>query len=262
MLTGSVYETTDYPDERNTVERDVDFILTPKDAELPMLAIEHTIVESFEGQIRYVNKSWDLVQEVNSKCRGALPIDRYFILVVPNTLVDSLEKTAKAEFIENVSRWIVNEAERMKHDHYISWQYGEHNLLLMCGGGSHPDINGSVGRIPGQPTQLTELKEERLWISFCHGLGKFPKYKNGGYKTVLLLEDISGTYGGPDFSDDVVGKSRRNLVDALVDYVVVFVSHQNRMIVGNIWKDKQRWYEKIPYSMRFYEENGKWKCQG
>src|SRR4030042_2127412 len=120
LLTGEAYDKTDCPDERNSPEPEVDFILRPRNAELPLLAVEHTILESFEGQIKYVKQSHELVQEVNVECQGKLPMDRYFELVLPSPLVESLEKSAKAKFIKDISPWVISEAQGMKRDDYIS----------------------------------------------------------------------------------------------------------------------------------------------
>jgi hypothetical protein len=155
----------------------------------------------------------------------------------------------------------VSEAKKLKYDDYITQEYKEHNIILMCGG-SHPDINGTVGRIPGQPKRYVELREERLWISISHGLGKFQKYKHIGHDTALLLEDISGAFHTSALQGNETAATRRRLVNALVDYIVVFASHDNRMIVGNIWKEKRSWYAQIPYSRRFHEVEGRWTPLG
>jgi hypothetical protein len=89
-------------------------------------------------------------------------------------------------------------------------------------------------------------------------LGKFQRYKLIGYETVLLLEDISGAFHTSALQGNEIAATRRRLVNALVDYIVVFASHDDRMIVGKIWKEKQFWYAQIPYSKRFHEVEGKW----
>ena len=257
-ITGVRYDNKESPDERNSDGPDVDYLLTPRSPKLPLVVVEHTILESFEGEMTYVIRSHDIVKEIDATCHGKLPVDRYFILVIPDTLVHTLRKSAKTQFVEDVSLWVVSEAKKLKHDDYIAQEYKEHNIILMCGG-SHPDINGTVGRMPTQPKHHIELREERLWISISHGLGKFQKYKLAGYDTVLLLEDISGAFHTSALQGNEIAAARRRLVNALVDYIVVFASHNNRMIVGNIWKEKQSWYAQIPYNRRFHEAEEKWK---
>jgi len=174
-ITGVRYDKKESPDERNSNESDVDYLLTPRSSNLPLVAVEHTILESFKGEIRYLNRSYDIVKEIDSTCRGKLPKDRYFILVIPDTLVDILRKSSeKTQFVNDVCSWVVNEAKKLKYDDYTTQEYREHNIILMCGG-SHPDINGTVGRIPMQPKHHVELRKERLWISISHGLEKFRK---------------------------------------------------------------------------------------
>jgi hypothetical protein len=94
-ITGVEYNKKESPDEQNSKGPDVDYLLTPRSPDLPLLAVEHTILESFKGQMAYVNRSYDIVKEVDTTCRGKLPEDRYFILVIPDTLVHTLLKSAK-----------------------------------------------------------------------------------------------------------------------------------------------------------------------
>jgi hypothetical protein len=101
-ITGVRYDKKESPNERNSKGPEVDYLLSPRSRDLPWVAVEHTILESFKGQMTYVNRSYDIVKEVDSNCRGKLPEDRYFILVIPDTLVHTLLKSAKTQFVEDV----------------------------------------------------------------------------------------------------------------------------------------------------------------
>lgn len=53
-----------------------------------------------------------------------------------------------------------------------------------------------------------------------------------------------------------INNSFLKLIDKLkiflfVDMVIIFVSHDKKMVVGNIWKSGIRWYRNIPMSKRF-----------
>jgi hypothetical protein len=53
------------PDEVNRSTPDVDFVLVTSGTENEKIAVEHTRVESFDGQIKYVKKWRDIVCSVN-----------------------------------------------------------------------------------------------------------------------------------------------------------------------------------------------------
>ncbi len=57
------------PDEVNRSTRDIDFLLYPSSNENDKIAVEHTRVDSFEGQIEYVKRSYDIVDSINAGCR-------------------------------------------------------------------------------------------------------------------------------------------------------------------------------------------------
>lgn len=260
-ITGVWYNKEKSPDECNSNEPEVDYLLKPRNPNCPLVVVEHTILESFQDEIAYVNRSFDIVKEIDAICHGKLPEDRYFILMIPDILVDTLRKSAKkTKFFEDVYPWVLTEAYKLKNDDCTNKKYKEHDIILMCGG-SNSDINGTVGRIPMQPKQHAKLREERLWISIKHGCDKFRKYKKDKpiHDTVLLLEDISGMFCVSALQGNQISNTRMRRVNSLVDYIVVFASHNNRMIVGNIWKEKQFWYAQIPYNRRFHEVEGKWK---
>ena len=258
LLTGKRYNPKECPDVPNSTSPDVDFIFLPQNTHNPLLAIEHTSVEAFEPQIKYVKKSYDLVKDVNASCSKFLPSDRYFFLVVPNTFVNSIDKRGKTTFVNDIVPWVIDQAKNLKRDGWVERQYKGFNLCLMCRG-SHPDLNGSVFRIPARPDGLSELSEERLWVAFCHGLKKFPNYKNSDFETVLLLEDISGEQSCPDFDKGELWKGKKNPIDSVIDYIVVFVSNKEEMIVANIWKNKENWHADVPFEMRFQKRNRKWQ---
>jgi len=245
------------PDEENPQCKDVDYVLAPCDNSLPNLAVEHTKVEAFRGQMTYVNKSFDIVHEINIKCQGQLPTDRYFSLVVSYLFVKSLRKQAIKQFISFIVPWIETTAQTLLIDDHKTIKYAGQDVLLICGG-SHPMINGTVGRFPGRPNNQEDLAKESLWFSIEHGLGKFSQYKRLGYDTVLSLEDISGEIRSSMLLEIEKDLQRKTLISTLVDYLIVFASHEDKMIIANVWKENQLRYNYIPFNRRFERREGKW----
>jgi hypothetical protein len=243
-LTDIEYVVSGSPDEVNRRTPDIDFVLVSSSNENDKIAAEHTIVESFDGQIRYVNRSYDIVDLINAGCRKRLPGDRYYILAVPPIIVDSLvRKRSRELFVSDLSYWVVETAPKLLVDSWIQTEYEGHRITLTCGGDCER-LNGNVGRIPQQPENQKALQSERLGRAVRDKLPKLMKYKKPGFKTALLLEDVAGTLSG-----SILRSCEISLEE--VDYIVVFVSNEDRMIIGNVWKEMSVWYSFLPGNRRF-----------
>ena len=263
FLTRAEYEKGESPDHidpklrENPEEPEVDFILKPKADDFPSVAIEHTILERFKGQRGYGYRSFDIVARVEERCRSHLPSDRYYALVPSPALVEGLQKRGISRFADEISKKILVEAPKLKVDDYVDLNYEGQSVTLMCGG-SIPELNGTLGRF--QTYQGQEGKAElSLWGSIEHGLRKFPKYKSQGYETLLALEDISGSYHGSPLIR--LPEAQRHLIESFIDYVITSISNQDKMIVGNFWKEKGTWYDITPFHRRFTNLDGKWSPQ-
>jgi len=241
-LTDTDYVVLESPDEENRMTPDVDFILASRSDESDKIAVEHTKVHSFDGQIEYLHRSWDIVASVNHRCRGRLP-DRFYYLAVPPVVVDSLEtKGSRERFVRYLASWVVETAPtQLLADSYGQIEYEGHRITLVCIGDCGK-LNRKVGRMPQQPADPKARQGERLRRAVSDKLPKLRKYKEG-FKTALLLEDVAGTVDGGTLS------GYEGLQE--VDYVVVFVSIEDRMITGNVWKEGGIWYSLVPFSRRF-----------
>ncbi len=233
------------PDEVNRSTPDVDFVLSSSSNKNDKIAVEHTKVESFDGQIGYVNRSYDIVDSINAGCRKRLPHDRFYILAVPPIIVDSLvRKRSRELFVSELSSWVVETAPKLLLvDSWIQTEHEGHKITLRCGG-DHERLNGNVWRIPQQPENQKALQSDRLGRAVRDKLPKLTQYKERGFKTALLLEDVAGTLYGSTLRDREISLEE-------VDYIVVFVSKEERMIVGNVLKEKSVWYSFVPGNRRF-----------
>jgi hypothetical protein len=160
------------------------------------------------------------------------------------------------EFVQDASRWVISIAATLSIDQHTRMDYRGHSVLLMCGG-SHPMINGTVGRIPMRPENQADLQVTSLATAVDHSTAKFPTYKQQGYTTVLALENISGEFYSIAFME--LDDTRTELTNSLVDYILSFDSYQDRMIVCNVWKELDKWYWDVPYNRRFECTDGKWR---
>jgi hypothetical protein len=244
-LTDREYVKSESPDEVNRSTPDVDFVLSSRSDENDKIAVEHTIVDSFDRQIEYVNRWHNIVRSVNAGCRKRIPIDRYYFLSVPPVIVDSLVgKRSREQFVINLSSWVAKTAPALLLvDSYIQTEYEGHKITLTCSG-DHAKLNGNVWCIPEEPENQKALQSERLEQAVRKKLPKLTKYKDLGFKTALLLEDVAGTLRGSTL------RGHENKLEE-VDYVVVLVSNEDRMIIGNVWKDGSVWYSSVPINRRF-----------
>jgi hypothetical protein len=159
--------------------------------------------------------------------------------------VDSLvRKSSRDLFVSYLSQWVVETAPKLLLvDSYLQTEYEGHKITLTCGG-DYERLNGNVGRIPQQPENQKALQHDRLGRAVRDKIPKLTKYKEHGFKTALLLEDVAGTLSGSILRDC------ENSLEK-VDYIAVFISNEDRMIIGNIWKEGPVWYSFLPYSRRF-----------
>jgi len=250
-VTGVQYEKQSSPDEQNSTSPEIDYILISKDDRSHKIAVEHTIVESFEGQIPYGRQSYDVVERINVQCQGMLPTDRYYFLAIPHPLNNSLRRRRKRRFVKEISLWVSDTAKTLTEDQWSSRIYDDQRVTLTCCG-SHPEMNGNVHRIQERPSEGENLKRVRFRRAIKDKLPKLRKYKREGITTALLLEDISGAL---IFDHQALWKAlptdHRRSIRRFVDYVIILVSNNQQMIVGNVWKEKTSLYSTIPHHRRF-----------
>jgi len=244
-LTDIEYVGSGSPDEVNGRTPDVDFLLVSSSKENDKIAVEHTIVESFEWQIKYVKKWRDIVCSVNACCRERIPPDRYYFLAAPPKITESLVGESRVQFVSYLSSWVVETAPKLLLvDSYIQTEYGGHKITLTCSGDEHERLNGNVWGMPQEPENQKVLQSERLGRAVRAKLPKLTKYKERGFKTALLLEDLAGTLYGSTLRGYEISLEE-------VDYIVRFVSNEDRMIIGNVWKEGSVWYSSVPSNRRF-----------
>jgi len=253
-ITGKDYVLINSPDEHNRSTPDIDYVFRVESEPESFVAAEHTIIESFERQIEYVNRSFDIVSEINQRCQKAIPMDKYFFLAVPDSLVNSLNRTARNAFVAEISPRIIKECAQMKIDENRKIFFNDYEIWLMCNGDSSK-MNGNVFRIPKAPDKGKVLQRHRLSRSLIEKLPKLCKYKLKGFSTALLLEDVSGSLRFDGFYGNSIRLFYRLVISLFVDYVVVFDSNAGRMVVGNLWKNKKLWYKETPCPKRYHFRN-------
>jgi hypothetical protein len=250
-LTGEEYLQTESPDDSNSREPDVDYVFAVPHTGFRRVAAEHTIVETFEGQIRYVNIAFDIVKDINRHCQGKIPSDRYFFLGIPDNLINGLRRTSRRALIEEMCAVVPTNCERLHVDGFKTILYQGHQIWLKCEG-TWPELNGNVCHIQLTPPDVKPLKKQRLARALADKLPKLIIYKLRRYSTALLLEDISGSIGSIGPRSKSMSLWQRLGIQLFIDYVVVFASNEGRMIVGNVWKERSVWHSLVPQNKKFF----------
>ena len=88
-IKGVEYYPEERPENENRKTPDVDFVLATRDKneQHHKIAVEHTIIEAHDKQKAYVNQSPNVVEGINQRCRGNLPTNRWFQIVIPPALI-------------------------------------------------------------------------------------------------------------------------------------------------------------------------------
>lgn len=251
-IKGVTYKIIERPDEKNRNTQDVDFILASniENEQYPKIAVEHTIIEAHKEQIKYVKKLESIEKEIDHKCQGKLPIDYCFSITAPPSLIAGMNKKNRDKFVETISSWIPNVAKSLNRDQQSSRLYNGHEVSLWCVG-SCSELNGTVGMISVRPEKAKE-RQERFRRAIKEKLPKLIKYKEKGFATALLLEDVSFVHTNPGNNlKDLIPNQYHSEFQSKIDYVVIFVSNKKKMIVGLVWKEESQLYSEIPENHRF-----------
>ncbi len=252
-ITGVTYKEVDRPDEKNSVTQDIDFILNAnlENARYPKIAVEHTIIEAHEKQKEYVNQLNGIEKEIDQKCQGKLPIDSCFNLSAPLSLIAGMNKRKKAQFVEEMSSWIPYVAKSLTTNQQSSRIYNKHKVTLWCIG-SFSEFNGTIGMISLRPEDSRRKRQDRFRRAIEDKLPKLMKYKEIGFATALLLEDISLSHLNPGGNlKDLIPDQYHSEFYSKIDYVIIFFSRENKMFRGHIWKEESKIYSEIPYNRMF-----------
>ncbi len=242
-----------WPEKENRNSPDIEVILVPKDkkGQLPKIAVEHTIVEAHKEQLVYVNQLCGIEKELKQRCQGRLPNEYCFSLIAPPSLIVGLNKKTREQFVEEMKDWIPEVSKSLTIDKSCSRLYDKHEVSLWCVG-SCQELNGTVGMTSTRPKEANRERQDRFRRAVEEKLPKLVKYKEKGFSTALLLEDVSFSHALPkDDWKDLIPHQYHSEFQLKIDYFVIFVSNEKRMIVGNVWKEEAQIYAEIPDNRRF-----------
>ena len=131
------------PDEENRITKDVDFIIKSADNS-DRIAVEHTIIESFIGQIEYVNTHKDIIQQVENELVDELPKDRYFIISVDHNLFKNRSKKSKMQLKKLLEIKILESAKKLQIGEYRNLDIMHSPCIIQCKKGNSILPNGLI----------------------------------------------------------------------------------------------------------------------
>jgi len=150
------------PDEGASKEKEPDFILKSTSVGMKRMAVEHTVIQLFNGQYGYAIGSYERAEEINRLCQGKIPADRYYFITAPYALINSLkDKKRQKAFDERLAPWITQQAPQLRIDESAQCSYECYKITLTCRG-THPQLNGKVWRMQECPTDVTTLHKEEF----------------------------------------------------------------------------------------------------
>ncbi len=177
-------------------------------------AIEHTIIEPFENNIKTELTVVEIRQYLIQCLAGQLPGPMYYVLQVPKDVCLPRGKVKRVRALKNLAEWILSSAQTMyERNTLLSLPIDCHGIpiSLYC----FPDdsikddlscINCTVellrwrngieaGRKPGfvqtvldYPEDLESFRTERIRRAFADKFPKLAKCRADGARTVLVLE--------------------------------------------------------------------------
>ncbi len=238
---------TRYPDEENRNSKDIDCITSILNQRI---AIEHSILEYYEGQIEYTYSSYDIVENINNKLSGKIPKDRYYLALIQPALIIGKSKKSIDELSNEIYKSILEKQNELLPNEKIEISHDNEKVIIYCENEEGPE-KGNLHRAPTIPEHdIDKLARKRIKRLVNEKVVKLIKYKLLGYKTIFVIEDISGRHMF-GIKENKIGLKQRILIRLFIDMGIVMVSNKKRMIVGNIWKSGSKWYNEIPYKNRY-----------
>lgn len=246
-----LYVIADRPDEQNRGKKDIDFVL--QSAGHPGIAVEHTSIESFEGQRRVGFIHADFTKHVEQLV--AVPPDTYLKLACPTEMHVQLSKRERDRLVPSVAAWVTQTVPLLKpHGRSLPLTIAGGKFTIWIGqGGSHPQLNGKLLAALMAPKNLDESREQRLERALLEKLPKLLRYDEQGMLTYLILEDWDISLSNSMIVKDVLLKLRRKHADLLPYGILQVTSYRDKIVEAWLVKEGEKWSSRIYNRGPFYE---------
>ena len=118
-------------------------------------------------------------------------------------------------------------------------------------------MDNPFGMISDGSERTEQQRQDRFSRSLKEKLPKLLKYKKKEeeFETAFLIEDVSLAYSNPKGNRSDLIPNEYHLQFQSIDYVVIFGSTEKKMIMGLVWKEKDKLYSTIPEDRIFFRFN-------
>lgn len=235
------------PDRQNSNTKDIDSIVFAANRGL---AIEHSTIQRYDGQLEYIETSERFVAQVNAALSPSLPRDRWFSVIIPPHLIVGKRKKELGRLQAFLTSSIVANLDAIPQESWLNLDYQGDCISFECG--TFPGLElgrlyRSQGGVSGHPDEIAGPLLREL---FRLKVPKLTQYRRFGFRTLLVLEDVGGTMGRMSAFREF-GIVLTLAAQFFLDFIVIVVPNAGEMIVARVWKRGHRWYREVPLEMRF-----------
>ena len=222
-------------------------------------AIEHTIIESYENQIRNSRAYWDIQEYLKENVEGKLPDEAYYELQIPTKTTMPKKERKRGKLRKEIGDWVRATAndmdERRKTGCRGCLRYTSYYERVV---GKIESPNWEVALVREGDVQigedgkaviqtkwmLQENVEEQRWERLRDAYGrKCPKLeeaKREGARTILILENIDTNLGW----FGVIGRMIPRLAQEKIkgpDEIYLAEKHQGSFMILTMKKGELHW---------------------
>jgi hypothetical protein len=239
------------PDRENRNSKDIDFVLSCQGK--PHVAVEHTSLESFEGQREIAAIHFAFVNEISK--RLSLPQDTYFKLACPIEMYRHLPRKRRQLYETKIVQWITSSIHLLKpHGRMIQLPIENGKYILWLGrGGSHQNLNGRLLPSMVAPTNLDTERNQRIDRALNAKLPKLLPYQQKGFLTYLLLEDWDISLSNSQLVKNGVLKLKKKYSNILPYSIIQMTSYNDHIVEAWIVKENKKWASRIYKHGPLYE---------
>lgn len=239
------------PDRDNRNNKDIDFVLYCEGQ--PRIAVEHTSIESFEGQRTFGQIHLQFTEKIVQLLD--VPGNTYYKLCCPTEMYEDLEKKDRDALAQTIAEWASHNMKLLKpHGRMNSLQLMNGKYTIWLGQGSnYPPLNGKVLPALMAPKEMDESRKQRIDRALSDKLPKLQPYKQKGMLTFLILEDWDISLSNADLIKNLLLRIKQNYIDQLPYGILQVTSYQNEIIEAWLVKEDAKWSSRISNRGPFYD---------
>lgn len=136
-----------FPDDIVRNIKEIDCIIKNQKTRI---AIEHSIIEHYDCQLQYLNKSYDIVQNINKSLQETLLNDRHYVILIPPNLIINKNKYELKQLSKEIIKSIKEKIATLAIDESFIIKYKTEKISVFCKVSSLVN-SGNLYRAPTVP---------------------------------------------------------------------------------------------------------------